>query len=364
MLNIKRYILLILSLIICDFCFSQNIQFDIPEINSPETQFISIFQREKIDNPIFLDGNPKEVHKKITNPINPNRTEKVTENYHYILDKKSNLTSYASDVEFDEMNITFLNSERKQSIKNDTILNDEFASYTFKKGKLISQTLKTIEEPNFSSVTDSIHYNYKKNKLIHKVTYQKEILIDFNEYDEEIYLVSDYFMTGYNEAKYTNKNELESKLEIYYEPNTMVLSVSETQYTYNINSQLTAFKRTSRNYEFSLNDLSGHLKKIKNNKFDEIPFETIKSSGVYTYDLQNRVATLITTNNTKESQTYNIKYKKNKTKISRVTNTKPDVEYHFNYDKNNNPIQEKRFIYLDGKKYLDTEITLQITYFK
>ena len=98
--------------------------------------------------------------------------------------------------------------------------------------------------------------------------------------------------------------------------------------------------------------------------FKKIPFETTESSGKYTYDSRNRILRLDTSDNNIENQTYSFKYKKNKTKISRVTNSTPDIEYHFNYDKRNNPIQEKRFIYLNGKKYLDTEITMQISYFK
>lgn len=358
------FLSLIVNLTFGSICFSQNIQFEVPSINSPESQFISVFQKEKMDNPIFLNGNVKEVQKTIIRHINPNRKEEITENYHYILNKKSTLTSYASDVEFDEMNIAFLNSEKTQSIKNDTVINDDFASYTFKNGRLSYQTLKTIEGPRLNSITDSVHYSYKKNKLVSIATYKKEILIDLNEYNEEIYLLSDYFMTGYSEAKYNNKNELESKLDINYEPSSSELFVSKANYIYNINNQLVAFNRTSRSYEFALNDLVDYLEKIKEENFNEIPFETTESTGKYTYDSRNRIIGLVTSVNNKENQTYSFKYKKNKTKISRVTDSKLDIEYHFNYDKRNNHIQEKRFIHLNGKKYLDTEITMQISYFK
>ncbi|PQJ77548.1 hypothetical protein [Polaribacter glomeratus] len=346
--------------------YSQNKQIAIPKIEAPEAQLISVFQKEKMDNPIFLNGNVKEVHKKHISHINPKRLKKITENYQYTLNKNNEVITYTSGVEFDEMNVDYLNSERKQIIKNDTIINHANICYTFKKGKLVSKTIKTLEKTNFIGFTDSIHYNYKNNKLIEIITYQKEVLVEMDE-DEvnESYLVSnDYFMTSFSEAKYNENNRIESKLTIEYDQNAMVLFVDKTRYNTSGKNLLIVFRKTSNSYEIVLNDLSDYLINIKENNLNEIPFETNEYDGIFTYDEEDKVIEFETFNVHKEKQQYKIEYKKNTSIVKRATNNNLDIEYHFRYDKNNNPIQEKRFIYIDGRKYLDTEITMEINYFK
>ncbi|WP_452227121.1 hypothetical protein [Lacinutrix cladophorae] len=359
-----KNLITILCLCFTPVIFSQNTKIDIPVIDAPEVQFISIFQKEKIDNPIFLNGKVKEVHKKITTHIHPNRKETSVENYQYTLNKNMEVIRYASDVEFDEMNIDFLNSQKEFPIQKDTIITQNNIKYNFKKGKLISKTSSTLDEDTTIGVTDSIHFSYKNNKITEIIEFQKEALVEIDEdTNQENYLISnDYFMTSYKLADYENKL-VNSKLAIEYIPDVMVLFVSKTDYIYNNNNLLTSFKKTNKEYEIVVEDISNYLKKIKNNKLPDTPFKTQENIGIFTYDSDNRVIKLEAIIDNQENQVYKMVYSNNKTIITRESNGVSDIEYQFNYDNNNNPIQEKRFIYLEGKKYLDTQTTIDITYF-
>ena len=102
------------------FCLDQILTS--PTLESPESEFFLNFPKEKIANPIFLNGAVKAVQKKIIQHKTPDNETAFEESYDYELNASKEVIKYASDVEFDEMNPNFLNMEKDIIIKGDTII--------------------------------------------------------------------------------------------------------------------------------------------------------------------------------------------------------------------------------------------------
>ncbi len=362
MINKIKYVFIVLIFIITSNSHSQNQIIPIPEIGSPEQEFLSVFQKEKFENPIFLNGSIKEIHKGITEYITPNRKVLVKKIYNYLLNKNKQVVKYASDIEFDAITAELLNAQKTIDIKIDTIINHDKISYTFKQGKLLTKKFKTLKENRFDGFTDSIHFNYKKNKLTEIKEYKREIIAepsDFEE-EEELLISEDYFMTNYSEANYNKKKLLKSKLEINYDQNSTATFVDYINYEYDRDNKLTSYKKISKGYEIELSDLTNYIKSIKKNKLNYDPFETKESNGLYNYIQGNKIIKLNSLS-TKEDK-YEIEFSKEKTIIKYSNNGILERRFQYLFDGSGNPIEEKIFIYFKGIEYLDTSTILEIIY--
>ena len=145
------------------YTYSQNQIITTPRIASPEHVFLSIFQGDKLSNPIFLNGKVKTVHRIVTNYVTPNRKEKSKKSFSYQLNHLKQAVKYASDVEFDEMSPEFLNLEQETIITGDTLINHYNNWYTFKNGQLVTKkekTEETIALDVFIDSTSSVSYTH------------------------------------------------------------------------------------------------------------------------------------------------------------------------------------------------------------
>ena len=356
--------ILYIFLIVTNYSYSQDQIITTPTIESPEEEFISVFQKEKLSNPVFLNGNVKEVTKKVIEHITPNRETSTQENYSYNLNRQKQVIKYSSDIEFDEMKPELLNIEKEVIIKGDTIINHDNIWYNFKKGRLITKTEKKAEISDTDSFMDSISFKYKNNKLVEITHYRRDVLTQVDESKELIeYRIaySDYDIFNYNKINYDANDLLVSKLTLStYED---LVFVTKTRYQYNDFNKLESFTRSLEEYSIELIDRSDYIKVTQKHNRRIESLEKNRDIAKYTYDDKKRVTKLIIEKAKEEKHIYSIQYNKNKTFIDYSNNGNTEMQYQYVYDKKNNPIQEKRYVYIDGKKYLDTSITLNIKYY-
>ena len=90
-LNIILYPILLIAI---NYSYSQNQIITTPSIESPEQEFISVFQKDKLSNPIFLNGAVKEVKKKVREHVTLNRKIGNQKNYDYSLNSLKQITKY------------------------------------------------------------------------------------------------------------------------------------------------------------------------------------------------------------------------------------------------------------------------------
>lgn len=385
----NKHIFLVLLLAL-NYTYSQNNFITTPRIASPEQIFKSIIKKDQLENPIFLNGEVKNVHKKITKRATPNRKDSTQESYQYSLNRQKRVTKYASNVEFDEMNPELLNLlDKEVIIKGDTIINHDNFWYTFKNGKLILRKKKTEETGSLNIFTDSILFEHKKDKLIEVKHYKRHISTDINlnsnddlaNYDISY---SEYELTNYNSALYNKNNLLESKLEIFTSQDFDYVYADHTSYKYNDLGELISYEKKSESIEFDLFDMHSYIKNRKKHNSKIKIYKTTQNNGVFTYDDKNRITNfkakviendydfdyknkmvkLKTKDIIEAKHSYNIEYSQNKTVTTYINNGELNLQFEYIFDNNNNPIQEKIYTYISGRKYLNTSTTLDIEYFK
>jgi len=362
-LNIILYPILLIAI---NYSYSQNQIITTPSIESPEQEFISVFQKDKLSNPIFLNGAVKEVKKKVREHVTLNRKIGNQKNYDYSLNSLKQISKYSSDEEFDDMTPELLNIEKEVVIKGDTIINHDNIWYTFKKGKLKTKTEKTAELSSNQAFMDSLSFNYKKNKLIEIHHYKRDIVTEVNESStsnliEYNLLYTDYEIKNYTAAKYGKNGLLNSKLDISTIED--LIFVYKTSYQYNDSNKITSFKRVFEEHDINVFNFSEYIKNTEKYNVKAKPIENEEHEGVYYYDEKNRIIKIEIEKFNEGKHTYNIRYYKNTTTVAYLNKGKFEMEFQFTYDNNNNPIKELKYINIDGRKHLDTSIVLDITYY-
>ena len=359
---------LFLALIIVNFTYSQNQQITLPSIDAPEELIATVFETKKMFNPIFLRNTIKKVKKTSTSFITPERLVKTVEDYEYIINNKKQITHYASNADFDEMSTDFLNSEKEISISGDTIISHNMHWYKFKNGQLITKKNKTEGTAALNVFVDSTAYTYRNNNLVEIKSYQRDVAEELLEDtdDELIMYISENYNRSSNElGKYNTRDLLLFKLVAYRMEDVLVRT--KTMYNYTIDGELESFEISSKKYEY---DNFNESDFIKNNEFYPAlnnPAETQSTLGRFEYDSNSRIIQFKNENYSsdstkKETTLYTVSYSKNKRIIRYSSNGKLETEWHYRYDRNKNPIEEKRYVYINANKYLDALISLDIEY--
>lgn len=360
----KRQLFLLLLLIATNYVYSQHLPITTPTIETPENEFLAIFQKDKLANPIFLHGNIKEVSKKEIRHLTPNRKISLQENYRYTLNKQKQVITYASDVEFDEMKPAFLNVEKDVIIKGDTIINHNPFFYRFKNGQLIIRTEKRVK--NIDKKTDSITFRYNKDNLVERKQYKKEIATKVTEISDGSFtehdVISDYQLISYSTATYNHRNLLKWTQNVSM--NQEILFVTKKSYQYNGFNKIVRATIISKNYNISS---FKYLKDIRDWAKEEATIKPVKKEEItilYSYNTKNSITKIdFFTKNTQNKYVYALDYQKEKTIIKYTNKGKLEKVVEYVFDKKNNPIKELKYIFIDGKKYLDTSISMQITYY-
>lgn len=189
-----------------------------------------------------------------------------------------------------------------------------------------------------------------------------EISNDSDEFFEETNIFfTDFELKDYSSLIYNSENLITSILNVFLLEDIAI--INQTNYSYNENSHLIKFERKSKEQDVDNFDqkklLENPDKYLKKQKY----LDASTNKGSYVYDDKNSVLSYTSQHSKNGKQHCKISYENTKTTISRFDNNNLTVQYEFQYDDKNNPISEKRFIFIDGKKYLDTETTLKISYY-
>ena len=149
-------------------------------------------------------------------------------------------------------------------------------------------------------------------------------------------------------------------IHVYIEDLQDIVITSNTTYQYNTKKQLIHFEKVSEEHGILFFDWSNYHK----NKIT--PQKSLKKTVyniMYIYDINDRLIKLEADVNSKQKHIYNIRYHKNKRTVTFTNKGKIIKEIQYVFDKNNNPVEEKKYVYIDGKKHLDTSIRLDIKYY-
>lgn len=326
-----------------------------PNLPIPESCYSNIFMTNQFSNPVYLNGRVKEVSKN-TSAFDIDCTKAIlNESFNYTLNRNKEVTKYASNIEFDEMNPEKLNSEKSYfiTVDHDTTINHDGFVYTIKNSKILAIECKQNIYGTFNEFVDSTAYIYEKDNLVRIEYFEKAILED--EFEE--ILISDYQLVGLEIAEYWDENILKSKSSVRILEYEAI--VNNTSYQFNRNSQLRSFTVSKMTVDVTHFDENLELIKTLVNDTTEDTFH-----GTYIYDNKTGLISQFETTNKDSKIKYLVTHKENETYISSYINYELIATDTILYDEHQNPIELKHYEIIDGKRFLDSNTKLQITYFK
>ena len=359
------------KIILIVLCFSglrttaQNIKN--PTVHLPHLQFDTLYNQQKIENPIYLNGNVASVNKTCIQHISLNSDFAYNENYNYKLDKNKQVISYSSDVDyFEDESITF-NEKPDFKTTKDTIIQKGNEKYVFKSGLL---TLKEVKDYQIGNL-DSIVFSYSKGKLKSETHYVSQGMYEMDEngdIDENVMLYEAYNVRYYSVLNY-NKNGLIVNCK-NYEVIQDFITTNEIIYNYNNNGNLIKYSILNAVYDVNSVDIYTHPKEWVFKKEFEFESDLKKVNGTYTYDNLGRIVSHHYKTSKQESDVYKVEYSKNgyiiKVSSDYLNRSKilhQDLEYEFTLDHLKNPIQIDSYIIKDKKRVIDKSTVLEITYY-
>lgn len=373
-----KQILVFTIIFSCIICEAQEDIIE-PMLPFPEYSFSDVFDEQKVINPRFLNGKVKTVKRTFTQH-ETDESRLYQENYEYELNEHNEVVFYKSDLEEDYLIEESFSLLDNSHIKNDTIINQDVITYTFKKGRMVLM----MEDQTTGGFLDSIIYNYKKDKLIEIKGFRSlvaEEYVDDVGFQEYSLMASEYELLNYEQAKYSKKGLLVAKRMYtnFYEN----VDVYETTYQYD-GKQIQSYQTTKKSYPAHDIDFSTLYKEWNFNEAKLIDESHEVSSGTYKYDKKGRIASYQSeqiayhkdgTQEIVEKQDYKYVYAKDNTKMEVfvIRDYKDiiyergilhqEVIYEYLYDKHHNPIEINSYLLKDGKKHLDKSTKLTITYF-
>lgn len=370
-MKLKVY-LLFASIITIQCLYGQNEDAETSFIVLPQDQFNTLYDAEKVTNPLHLNGNVNTVMRTFTQYKSPYSKEEYTNHYSYTLDKNHTVIDYRSDLEYDDMTVeSFVVNPTFKIEKRDTVISNGNTKYTYKKGLLIVKEIQNVDD----GVMDSIAFKYKKGKLTEKIHYTSMGLYESDQdgnVDENYMLFPEFEVASYTKIAY-NKLGLMATYR-HYAPNPDIVEVQENSYTYNNEGQLDNYILVYNRYYAETIDVYSKPEtwKFGTDGLIDVFFEEVK--GSYAYDVQDRIVKHQLEKNNKEAEFYTVDYTSNGFTIKMRTSYYKehdyetlqhlDLEYEYTYDALENPIEIKSYIIDAEGKHLDKSTRLNIRYFE
>jgi len=370
-MKLYTYTLLFLIIFI-KYSYSQTEPKLEPLITFPNSQFNSLYEQEKVLNPIYLNGKVNTVMKTFKQHFSPYNTDEYTTHYGYKLNKAQVVIDYRSDLEYDELTKDDLNKAIKlKPLKKDTLVERGNTKYVFKKGQLVLK-----EEQNYEDgFIDSIVFKYKNKLLVEKIHYASigmDVVNDDGDIDENSMLFTEFEIKSYSKIDY-NKTGLIVSYK-HYQPNPDIVEVTENKYHYNSKGQLENYTLVYNRYYAETIDVYSPPNTWQFNKEGIIKEFFEETKGSYKYDTKGRIIAHYLNKENKEAEYYNVNYKTDGHIISVVKDYYIDynyetlqllnLEYEYIYDDLKNPIHIRSYIIKKGKKYLDKSTRLTINYYE
>ncbi len=355
-----NYLFLLFILLSSSFSYAQTQNIAKPEIIGPEEKLIGSYYNKTEESPVLFNGKVHTIHKKLTQELQS--TTPISTNFYYTFDKNKQLQKYDSDHAHDTTTISDLNLEKTVSITGDTtIISNEGSAAIFKKGHLQYILSSSIDnyfyENNRDNVTDSIAYQYKKDKLVGIYHYSKDVA----ETMDGSYLVAEYYdLNHYKKARYNDKNQLASIVKGRYEIYEDHFIKETSTYKYNEDALLHSYLKVQTEYEMgSLPE--GGIENIKTEDLKKI--ESQKHQGILDYFQGNTKLTINDAETKKNIQEYRFEEYKSRNSILYSEKGLKIYEYDIVFDQENNPTEISIFSYVNQKKVIDEIITFTIDYY-
>ncbi|WP_299766575.1 hypothetical protein [uncultured Dokdonia sp.] len=346
---------------------------DLPDFPAPQDDFYTSLEEKKVMNPLFLEGQIREVNRTHTLHISPDRDETYTNTYYYQVNTEKEITKYATDDSYDDTTLAYLNKVQSPTIKNDTILKeDDFYTYIYKKGKLTNYMSYDIE----SGIMDSIVYTYKNNNLSTRTHYKSEGTLEMDDegfVDESVMYFSEFRIQSYGTATYTKTGQLLSLTQHEFTVEDDLIDTYKSNYIYDQKNRFKNATIVSDRVFLTYEQLDKHPKKWKLQENETVEGMYLETNITVTYDNQNRIETYSKADSQKNNIIYEISYDTDRSKKIKVSRDDyhfqkeviihRDLLFEYTYDTYHNPTYIASYILLNGKKVLDKSTELAIIYY-
>lgn len=345
----------------------------LPDFPTPQNDFYTLLEEDKVTNPLFLEGSVREVNRTFTQHTSPDSDQTYTENYYYLINTDRKITKYTTDNVFDDITVENLNSELLPIIKNDTIIKEEdFYTYIYKKGKLTNYMAYDIA----GGMMDSIVYTYKNDKLSTRTHYKSEGALEMDDegfVDESVIYFSEFSIYGYGEATYTKLGQLHTLLQHEFTIESDLIDTYKSTYTYDQQGRFKNATTVSDRCFLTYKQLKKHPKKWKLQENETVEGMYIETTFSVSYDSKDRITSYTKADSQKNNIVYNVSYENDAKKniyvsrddysFQKEITIHRDLLFEYTYDTYHNPTYIASYILRNGKKVLDKSTELAIIYY-
>lgn len=339
-----------------------------PEFPAPERQFYDLLEEGKVTNPRAMNGSVKAVE--VASSLYGQQGQKASGySISTLLDKQGNITGHRF-FENGEEQKSYLSESRQEIDSVDghlriTIHKQEegFREYLYKNNRLAKQ----VHENGMDDTWEQVYSYDDQGRLVQKRTYTHELLVDENneliagakkEVDTEIVTYDgDRLLT---KARYSFWDE--------------VINIDKIEYKYNPDGHCTQYNYHYDRYLTDNLDWAKPLELQTYTQANQVAGEETHLTGKFTFNAVGYINTFVLTDLDYNDFTeqYEVSYFFNKMTVKASFQDleegaqKPSSEavYEYTYDRHKNPVNIVSYISENGKKRLDKETTLKITYYQ
>ncbi len=339
-----------------------------PEFPTPERQFYDLLEEGKVTSAQAMNGSVKEVEV-ASSFYNRQGQKNSAYRVSTLLDKQGQITDQRF-FENGEEQESYLAESRQELDSLDghlrvTIHKEEegFREYLYKNDRLVKQ----IHDNGMDDTWEQIYTYDSHGRLIEKKTYTYELLVDDN-----------------NELNAGAKKEIDAEIVTYdgdrlltkarYSFWDEVINIDKIEYTYNADGLCTQYNYHYDRYMADNLNRAEPLEQQAYHKSDQVAGEETHLSGRFTFNKVGSINKFVLTDLDYNDFTeqYEVSYFFNKMTVKATFqdleegSKKPSSEavYEYTYDRYKNPVSIVSYLLENGKKRLDKETTLKITYYE
>lgn len=339
-----------------------------PEFPTPERQFYDLLEQDKVTNALAMNGSVKEVE--VASSLYDQHGQKASSySVWTLLDKQGHITDQRFFEDSEEQE-SYLAESRQELDSVDghlriTIHREEegFREYLYKNDRLVKQ----IHDNGIDDSWEQVYIYDNQGRLIEKRTYTYELLVDEN-----------------NELMAGSKKEVDTEI-VTYDGNRLmtkkrysfwdeVINIDKIEYKYSADGLCTQYKYHYDRYMTDNLNWAEPLEQQAYNKSDQVAGEERNLSGKFTFNDVGSIKAFVLTNLDYNDFTeqYEVSHFFNKMTVKATfqnldegaENSSSKAVYEYTYDRLKNPVSIVSYVWENGKKRVDKETTLKITYYQ
>ena len=343
-----------------------------PKFPEPENTFYDLLEEEKVENPGALNGPVKEV---VTSFLVYDEAGIVasSENTTTLLDTGKHLLKHYNvfngenvDMALPVQETDSIDGHLRIIVENPEGDENEFVfnEYWYKNDRLVKQVMSE------GGVYLEKDFSYGKHgRLVMIRTYEYDIAYDPDVEMEEPSMAARREIAT-ELVKYDRQGRVKhkEKYAFWYE----VVNVDKIEYQYRANDQCARYVYTHDRF---IADQVEYLEKQRYKAANRVEGEAKKLVGEFNYDEQNRLSRFALTDTDRNFilEAYEISYQPNQMTIDVTfqdiaddteTKVESQAQYQYSFDAHHNPTRILSYGYEQGKRFLDKETKLKITYYE